>query len=142
MVESSQKIISKLSCESRKFKDPAKVMTSPNSAIDRTRSIFGVREADCAVGRWDWGVEKRLDGAINWIDGEGDNVIVSRALITSLSNSSVSMLERISSDKLPRVNARSSTGWVGAGTKGEVGTESEVAVNGSVEILCDCGKCK
>ena len=46
---------------------------------------------------------------INWIGGEGDNGIVLRALITSLSNSSGSMPERISSDKLPRENTRSST---------------------------------
>ena len=117
-------------------------MTSPDSEIDRTRSIFGVKKVDCAVRRGDWGVEKKLDGAINWIGGEGDNVIVSRALITSSSNSYSSMPERISSDKLPTVNARSSSSWVGAGTEGEIGTESGVAVNGGMEGLRVCGKRK
>ena len=118
-------------------------MASPDSTIGQTRSIFRVREVDCAAGRGDWGVDKRLDGAINWICGEGDNVIVSRTLITSLSNLSGSMPERISSNKLPRVNARSSTGWVGAGTtEGEVDIESGVAVDGRVGKLRICGKRK
>ena len=51
MVGSSPKIISKLSCESWKFKFQVKVMSSADSAIDRTRSIFGVKKVDCAIGR-------------------------------------------------------------------------------------------
>ena len=39
---------------------------------------------------------------INWIGGEGDSGIVLRVLITSLSNSSSSIPERILSDKLSR----------------------------------------
>ena len=143
MVGSSPKIISKLSYESKNFKDLVKVMASPDSTIGQTWSIFRVREVDCATGRGDWGVDKRLDGAINWICGEGDNVIVSRTLITSLSNLSGSMPERISSNKLPRVNTIFSTGWVGAGTtEGEVDIESGVAVDGRVEELRVCGKRK
>ena len=42
-------------------------MTSPDSAIDRTQFIFWLKEVNCAVGGWDWGVDKRLDGVINLI---------------------------------------------------------------------------
>ena len=52
------------------------------------------------------------------------------------------MPERMLSDKLPRVNARSSTGWFGAETEGEIGIESGVIVDGSVERLKDWGKSK
>ena len=47
---------------------------------------------------------------IDRIGVEYDVVIVLRALITNLRNWSGSTPERISSDKLPRVNARSKTG--------------------------------
>ena len=42
-------------------------MTSPDSAIDWTWSIFWLKEVYCAVGGWDWGVDKILDDAINLI---------------------------------------------------------------------------
>ena len=51
-----------------------------------------------------------IGGTIGWIGGEGADVIVSRALITSLSNSSAFIPVSISFDKLPRVNARVATG--------------------------------
>ena len=51
-----------------------------------------------------------IGGAIGWIGGEGADVIVSRAFITSISNSSASIPASISSDKLPRVNTRVVTG--------------------------------
>ena len=50
MVGSSPKIMSKISCESRKSREPVKVMTSPDSAMDLTRSIFGVSQVDSVLG--------------------------------------------------------------------------------------------
>ena len=41
MVGSSPKIMSKISCKSRKSREAVKVMKSPDSAMDLTRSIFG-----------------------------------------------------------------------------------------------------
>ena len=81
-----------------------------------------------------------LDGAIGWIFGEGTTEIVSRALITNFSNSSESMPVRISSDKLPRVKARSLTGWLESGTKRGVETKSGVVVDGSADWLSVWGK--
>ena len=54
--------------------------------------------------------ENRLNGKLGGIGVEGVLAIVSRALITSLSNFFGSMPERMSSEKLPRVSARSPTG--------------------------------
>ena len=62
MVGSSLKIISKLSCESRKFKAPVKVMTSLERVIEQIQFIFEVSEEVSAVGIRDLGVDKRLDG--------------------------------------------------------------------------------
>ena len=56
-------------------------------------------------------------------------------MITNFSYSSESMPVRISSDKLPRVKARSLTGWVESGTERGVETESGVVVDGSAELL-------
>ena len=67
-------------------------------------------------------------------------MIVSRAFITTLSNSFASIPVSISSNKLPRVNARVSTGWGGAEAKGEVGTERGIAVDGSADWLRAWGK--
>ena len=59
------KIISKLSCESRKFNDTEKVMTSFQRATERVRFIFEVSEEINAVEIRDLGVEKKLNGAID-----------------------------------------------------------------------------
>ena len=115
-------------------------MTSLDSAMDRTRTIFGVSEVDAVFGGRYWGVEKRLDSAIGIICGEGADVIVSRALITILSNSSASIPVSILLDKFPRVNTRVATSWGGAEAKGDVGTERGVAVDGSADWLRVWGK--
>ena len=104
------KIVLELVRESRKSKNPVKVMTSKKRTMEQTRSIFGVGEKGGASGKRDLGVEKRLDGAIDKIGVKGAFVIVSRVLLTSLRNWSGSIPEKISSDKLPRGNARSATG--------------------------------
>ena len=62
-------------------------------------------------------------------------MIVSRALITSLSNSSAFIPVSISFDKLPRVNARVATGCGVAEENIEVGTKRGVAVDRSTERL-------
>ena len=110
MVGSSPKIVSKLVFDSKRCNDPVKVMAPSEEAMGRTRSIFEVDEEVSAVGGKDWGVKKGLYYVIDRIGVECDFVIVLRALITNLRNWSRSTPERISSDKLPRVNTRSKTG--------------------------------
>ena len=119
----------------KKSKVTVKVMTPAERAMEWTRFILGVGEEGSAWGKRDLGVDKRLDGAIDRIGVEIADVIVSRALITSLRNWSGSIPERMSSDKLSRVNARSTTGWKCVWTEGEVVTRGGiVAVVRVVEL--------
>ena len=74
-------------------------MTPPDKATERTRSILGVADFAGDAVEIGGGVGKRLT--------EG-TVIVSRAVIRRLSNSTGDMPERISSDKFPSVNPRAS----------------------------------
>ena len=115
-------------------------MMSPDCTIFLTRFTFWLRVLDYACGGIDWGVDKWLDGAKDWIVGEGTTEIVSRALITNFSNSSESVPVRISPDKLPRVKARSLTGWEESGAERGVETESGVVMDGSVDWLSVWGK--
>ena len=66
-------------------------------------------------------------------------MIVSRALIISFINSIVSIPVRISSDKLPRVNARSATGCGDAAAKGDVESVIGVATVGNASLPRVCG---
>ena len=75
-------------------------MTPPDKATERTRSILGVAEFASDAVEIGGGVRKRLT------DG---TVIVLRAVIRRLRNSTGVIPERISSDKFPSVNPRAST---------------------------------
>ena len=85
-------------------------MIPPKRSMEREQFMFGVGEEGTASEKWDLGVEKRLDGTKVGIGVEDDFAIVSRVLITNLRYCSGFIPEKISSDKLPSVNARFITG--------------------------------
>ena len=53
MIGLSPKIMSKIFCESRKSREPVKVITSLNNSMDLTLSIFEVNEVDDVYGKRD-----------------------------------------------------------------------------------------